>query len=81
MDEKIFFGKAFNGRQVYFEETQSTWTLGQKILERRIQGGENRFTIDQASSVAWAIYECENAAMPVKKAVMKIYMQYVPYLL
>jgi hypothetical protein len=37
MADKIFFGKGFNGRQVYFEDTQSTWTLGQKILEERFK--------------------------------------------
>jgi hypothetical protein len=81
MAEKIFFGKGFNGRQVYFEDTQSTWTLSRKILEKCAQDDERGFMLDQSSSVAWAIYECENAKVPVEKAIMKIYMQYVSYLL
>jgi hypothetical protein len=78
MDERIFFGKAFNGRQVYFENTQSTWTLGKKIREKCDQDGETGFTVHRSSSVAWAIYECENAAIPMENTVMKIYMQYIP---
>jgi hypothetical protein len=80
MAEKPFFGKAFEGKSIRFESTQTSWiNLGEKILERYAQLDECAYNDSQAASVAWEIYTCQNANNPAVDAILKIYMQYIHY--
>jgi hypothetical protein len=75
MAEKTFFGKAFEGKLIRFESTQTSWILVEKILERYSQLDEPAYNDSQAASVAWAIYTCQNANNPTVDAILKVYMQ------
>jgi hypothetical protein len=74
---KVFFPRSLLGRKIEFANSESSWILDHKILERYVQVSENQYELDPKPCCAWAIYNCSNADEPAQGAVMKIYKQYV----
>ncbi|KKA24170.1 Uncharacterized protein T310_1822 [Rasamsonia emersonii CBS 393.64] len=77
---KLFYPgtRVFKEKKIDFTNSQSSWILEEKLLERNVQDNEASYRIHQAASAAWAIYVCKNVDNPAQEAIMKIYMQ-IPY--
>jgi hypothetical protein len=80
-ENKKFFGAHFVGSEVNFTDANpSTWTLVEKLSERNDQSDEYEYEADKSPSDAWALFRCRNSNDSGNTAIMKIYMQSVPFL-
>jgi hypothetical protein len=80
-ENKNFFASHFVGSEVNFTGANpSTWTLVKKLSERNDQDDEYEYEAHESSSAAWALFQCRDSNDSSNTAIMKIYMQSVPFL-